>query len=124
MTEEDNGKKRKRLSLRDRIASRQAGIDGMDAASDAEGEDWMGEAGLEIMLLPEGWTGTGEDIRYYLRRDKGMDEPHTPHVWGALINACVRDGMLEIISLDGRMRAVSSHHRRTPIYRRHYGEPA
>jgi peroxiredoxin len=59
---------------------------------------------------------TGEEIRIWLTQ-RGI-VPHHSNAWGALIRAAVVRHLIEETGEWRKMRAVSSHARRTPVYRR------
>ena len=59
---------------------------------------------------------TGEDVRAWLVAN-GIDQPQTPHAYGALISHMVRIKMLEDTGRVSRMSLVRSHARRTPVWR-------
>lgn len=56
----------------------------------------------------------GEDLRDALTVTLGP--PHNPHVWGCLVRALVRDGVLVPTGRWIQMRSKGSHARRTPQY--------
>jgi hypothetical protein len=89
-----------------------------DAALDLVAENsgrWIYEARAAVIALPTGWKGTGEDIR--LKLSKWGLVPHSPNAWGALINSCIKSGLLEGIDYD-KMKDPRSHSRETKVYRR------
>ena len=79
-------------------------------------EAWMRAALSRVALLPDDWVGTGEDIRFILMGSMGLVPPHHPNAWGALINHCLRTGLLEKMKERRNMRDPSSHARETSVY--------
>lgn len=57
---------------------------------------------------------TGEEIREHLLL-RGIS-PHHPNAWGAFVRTAIRKGMLEETGVLSKMRAKSSHARRTMVY--------
>ena len=76
---------------------------------------WMDRAIGMIGLLEIGREMTGEEIRVQLH-EWGLEKPHSPNAWGALMNAAIRRGHLTMVGI-GRMKIPKSHARMTPIYR-------
>jgi len=70
-----------------------------------------------LTIISQLWPGeyTGEEIRGMLTHF-GL-APRHPNVWGALINAAVKRGLLHDTGKTQPMRDVKSHARRTPVYR-------
>lgn len=79
---------------------------------------WRGRAISAVKMMPDGWTGTAEDLRLHLIHS-GLDEPHHHNVWGELIKACIRDRVLLPTGERRNMRTIKSHARTTPVYRLH-----
>ena len=69
-----------------------------------------------IARLPVGFTVTGEDIRRLLIHDGIV--PHHHNAWGSLIRNAVERQLIRPTGRYLQMRAVASHARRTPEYRR------
>lgn len=92
-----------------------------DAALDAVlRRDWIWRAQIMdfIEALPQGWTGTGEDIRH-AALDAGLSRPHSPNAWGAAImNAVKNKRWLMWTGKVQSMRDKSSHARITRVYAR------
>ena len=66
--------------------------------------------------LPQGWVGTGEDIRYLCTQD-GIGSPGHPNAWGAVIMYAIR--RKKWLQWTGRVRPMrqrSSHARITREY--------
>lgn len=78
--------------------------------------DFMSMALAEIEKLPPGWHGTGEDARKMII-GRGI-EPHHHNAWGALIRTAVAKRILVGTGQYISMRSVTSHARRTQVYRR------
>lgn len=81
------------------------------------GSAWVEKATTAIRRLPPGWSGTGEDVRICIAR-AGVEPPHHPNAWGALINSARRRGFLKATGRYTQMKAVRSHARKTEIYER------
>lgn len=74
---------------------------------------WMDKAIEAVQMYPEK-EATGEELRIYLEQKIG--QPHHYNVFGALIMACARKG---IIRKTGEYRACQrkeSHARVNPVY--------
>lgn len=65
--------------------------EGLDAVWSHAGV-WGERAYAQILRLPRGWTGMGEDIRLAVLAKVGS--PHDKHAWGALVNRAVVNGVL------------------------------
>lgn len=78
---------------------------------------WSVNALIRVNRLPRGWIGTGEDIRLELTH-AGLPPPHHHNAWGGMINACVRQGVLEWTQRLGQMRVPRSHARSTKVYKK------
>lgn len=101
------------LDLSASLAARDLGMITVEANSGS----WHPAALQVIASLPAGWIGIGEDIRAaVVASDVG--EPHSRYAWGALINAALRKGLLELTGRRLPMRAVKSHARKSDEYRR------
>ena len=98
--------------LFDLPASRQARDWALETVA-ARNAMWMASSLAKIQELPQGWTGTGEDIRRKIE-----DAPAHHNAWGALI----RTAQLRCyIVKTGRwlpMKSKTSHARMTPEYRK------
>lgn len=101
--------------LFDAANSRQARDEALASVGDASAQ-WMVRAKAAVEAIAAGWEGTGEDIRAVLLT--ALPPPHHHNVWGALINGCVRGGLLEWTGELRNMRTVTSHARSTKVYRR------
>lgn len=75
-------------------------------------EEWKAAVYNYILALPEGWTGTGEDIRV------ACPLSHAPQAWGAIINTAVRRNWLQPTGQYKMMRSSASHGRETRVYAR------
>jgi len=82
-------------------------------ASNAMSTGWWDAAWLQLEAL-RNWTGTGEDLRLHIRRFVG--DPHTHHVWGALVAQAKKRGRLKSTGERRKMRTVKSHARMTDVY--------
>lgn len=82
---------------------------------------WKVSARMAIRNLPAGWVGTSQDIRLQLSRS-GIERPHHHNCWGALINACVNDGLLVWTGRMDTAKIKKSHARAVKVYRK--GETA
>ena len=83
-------------------------------------KDWIWRAQIMSFIedLPQGWTGTGEDIRH-AALDAGLTRPHSPNAWGAAImNAVKNKRWLMWTGKVQAMRDKSSHARITRVYAR------
>lgn len=76
-------------------------------------ETFMARGIVEIAKLPVG-EYTGEDIRFRLA-EKDIAPKH-PNAWGALIMSAVRSKILRDSGKTTKMKARSSHARKTTIY--------
>lgn len=93
---------------------RDAGI----AKSRAKNPEWLAQA---LDLLPRmraaGFeTCTGEGMRNWLLAN-GLNEPTSPHAWGALTITAVKRKLLEDTGRVVQMTDAKSHARRTPLWR-------
>lgn len=72
-----------------------------------------------VYSLPEGWEGTGEDIRFAVKA-AGVSDPHSTKCWGAMVSAALGQKMLEykIPWVWVPPTDVSSHARPTRVLRR------
>jgi hypothetical protein len=82
--------------------------------------DWIWRAQIMSFIedLPQGWTGTGEDIRH-AAIDAGLAQPHSPNAWGAAIMDAVKNK--KWLMWTGKVQAMrdkSSHARITRLYAR------
>ncbi len=77
------------------------------------GEDYISAALYHIRDL-RGREMTGEDVRLHVESLIGA--PHHHNTWGAIINVCVRRGLLNKTGKTTQMRTLKSHARTTPIY--------
>ncbi len=76
-------------------------------------ELWQAAVMPALVALREPFTG--EDIRVEVAR-RGY-RAHHPNAWGAMVNTLIRQNVIEAVG-HGRMRAVKSHARQTPLYQR------
>ena len=58
---------------------------------------------------------TGEDFRTSVEEHIG--KPHHSNAWGSVINTALRKGLIEATGEYRKMKAISSHARKTPVYR-------
>lgn len=82
--------------------------------------DWIWRAQIIEFIenLPQGWVGTGEDIRL-AALEAGMNNPHSPNAWGAAVMYAVKHKRWLMWTGKVRpMRAKSSHARITREYAR------
>lgn len=75
-------------------------------------EEWKAAVMQRIIKLPEGWTGTGEDIRLL------CPPAHHPNAWGAMIGHAVRKKLIKHTGQYCRSKALSSHAAEIRIYKR------
>lgn len=71
--------------------------DARDAALDTVlNKNWIWRSQIMsfIETLPQGWVGTGEDIRHLAQED-GIINPGHPNAWGAAIMYAVKKGWLQ-----------------------------
>ena len=94
----------------DELAARDAA---MAVVLDNADRDWREQATEIVRAL--GGEVTGEDIRLACKVE-GI-EPHHPNAWGAMVNAWIRDGLLEPTRRYVAMKATGSHGRKTQVYR-------
>lgn len=99
------------LTFEDALANREKVL--AEVAADNSG--WMAAAIEATQKLPNGEVGTGEDIRRTLL-DGGLRPPRHPNVWGALLNALGRRGIITPTGEYRPMKSKSSNGRRTPVY--------
>ena len=92
--------------------ARDAGIKRVEKHSD----DWMPRALAIVSQLPQGWIGTGEDIKFNVTRLIGP--PHHVNVWGAVVMNARRRGLLTKTGLWLQAKAPASHARNVQEYRR------
>ena len=104
-----------KFSQRDLFDSRRARDRGMAATTETN-PTFAEQVRYEIAWIPVGSDVTGEDIRA-MCADRSITPSH-PNAWGAVINSAVRSGMLVATGEHRQMRAVKSHARQTPVYRR------
>jgi len=93
--------------------------EGVDQVLRAASPVWKKAMRELIYGLPEGWEGTGEDIRF-MAKAAGVADPHSPRCWGALISASIKKGGLEfrVPWIWVTPRDVASHARSTRLLRR------
>lgn len=84
--------------------------EGMALVLENSTEAWKDTVYNYIRALPEGWFGTGEDIR------TACPPSHAPQAWGAIINTAVRRNWLRPTGQYKKMKSRSSHARETRIY--------
>lgn len=103
--------------LFDAAAAREARDAGMTLVLDHEEEDWKDRARALVRLVPPGWVGLSEDMRFLLT-GWGLEEPHSPNVWGALTHWALRAHLLEPTGIIRNTRDRPSHASYTKEYRR------
>lgn len=81
----------------------------------ADNSGWMADALEACQRLPNGEVGTGEDIRARLL-EGGLRPPRHPNVWGALLLALTRRGIIAPTGEYRPMKVKTSNGRRTPVY--------
>lgn len=81
--------------------------------------DWIWRAQIMDFIenLPQGWVGTGEDLRH-AALDAGLPRPPHHNAWGAAVMTAVRRGWLQWTGKVLPMRDRSSHGRITRQYAR------
>lgn len=81
--------------------------------------DWIWRARIMdfIERLPQGWVGTGEDLRH-AALDAGLPRPPHHNAWGAAVMHAVRKKQLQWTGKVLPMRDRSSHGRMTRQYAR------
>lgn len=94
-------------------AARDAGF--ASVAKNAGG--WRPAAIAAIAALPQGYEGTGEDIRLDLLK-AGLAEPHHHNAWGEVTKEAIKRGLIHRTGELRNMRTKRSHARATPVYRR------
>ena len=77
---------------------------------------WRGRALAVIGALPQGWRGTGENLRLLILRSIGP--PHHHNVFGELVKEAITRRWLKPTGEMRHMESDKSHARRTPVYRR------
>jgi hypothetical protein len=80
---------------------------------------WVAGWNEIVQAYPEGWTGTGEDIRFDVTRKLRL-LPHSKNCWGSMVTAAMSDGVLEF-KRPWELRRMTdpiSHSRLTPVLRR------
>lgn len=83
-------------------------------------KDWVWRAQVIAFIedLPQGWVGTGEDIRH-AALDAGIGHPPSPNAWGAAVMYAVKNKRwLMWTGKVAPMRDKSSHARITRVYSR------
>lgn len=99
----------------------ETGAAARDTALDAVlNKDWIWRSQIISFIedLPQGWVGTGEDIRH-AALDAGLSRPSSPNAWGAAIMYAVKNKRW--LMWTGRVRPMrdkSSHARITREYSR------
>jgi hypothetical protein len=89
--------------------------EGLDRVSENANDDGWWDEACDMVKVLRDWTGTGEDLRLYLRRFIG--DPHSQHAWGALTARAKRKGWLVATGERRKMRVKESHSRMTDVYR-------
>ena len=82
----------------------------------ANNASWLESVIGLIQMLPQGWCGTGEDVRRIAVPTAGQPKHH--NAWGAVINVAIRRKLLVKTGRRLKMRFVRSHARKTDEYRR------
>lgn len=88
----------------------------MDKVLSCAPEDFGDNVVRYVASIPLGTLCTGESIRLGCL-EQGI-APHHHNAWGAVINRCIRAGLLTETGRFLRMKSRSSHARRNPEYRR------
>lgn len=115
--------KKKRSSRRNLIPERdalgrtgaEARDDGMALAFENERVEWREAARDVVRRLPPGAFLIGEDVRETVLSE--IDPPHSPKVWGSLINYGIKEGILVPTERSRPMRDPRSHARGSRVYR-------
>ena len=81
----------------------------------ANSGDWINQASNLARSLPDGWRGTGEDMRLELYK-LGLAAPHHHNAWGALISKLLSSGAIQNTGASRHMVTLKSHGRMTPVY--------
>ena len=89
-----------------------------EAINRVDREPWSTQAKFFMTSLPIGWTGTGEDIRRFLTEEMNLEKPHHHNAWGGMISGAIKKGLIFGTGRYTKMKAVSSHARKTEIYER------
>ncbi len=97
---------------------------GMKRAIDHEHDQWKIDyhthAGMFVMDLTRGITFTSEQVRAVVH--KAIGDPHTPNVWGAMFNSCLKQwrkhGLVEFTGQFLDATNSQAHRRAIRLYRR------
>lgn len=85
---------------------------GIKAVLNVANEVWK-EAVLGVInRLPQGWHGTGEDIRKAVY-EAGVSDPHHPNAWGAMVRSAYSRNLIAPTGRWLPMLFKASHARRT-----------
>jgi hypothetical protein len=76
---------------------------------------WAEDVSAWIDALPQGWAGTGEDIRRVWFRCGGLKPKHH-NAWGGVIYGAVKRGVLVKTGRRKGMMFTKSHARTTDVY--------
>lgn len=98
------------------MSGRLAREDAFDAVM-LNNSHWVTAALYAARSVPVGWTGIGEDLRLRLRA-AGLRDPAHHNAWGALVMVMVRAGVLEDTGETRQMAVVTSHARKSSVYRK------
>jgi len=80
--------------------------------------DWSSQARNAFRrIIPPGWEGTGEDIRFELTKN-GVPQPHHHNAWGPFIVGIRKIGWITPTGRYKNMSSNKSHARESKIYRR------
>ena len=101
------------LSFEDALEGRDATL----AAGDDRHKGWMALAFDAFAKVPDNWSGTFEDLRYWLT-EHGLVQPKDPSVWGNLAGRLVKRGELVRTGERRPMRDPKARGRMTDVYRR------
>jgi hypothetical protein len=100
-------------SLFDARAARDAGI----AKTASKNDTWIERALAKLADMKDAHylTVTGEGMRFWML-SRGLDEPTSPHAWGALTRIAMKRGIIRDTGRVIQMHGEKSHARRTPLW--------
>lgn len=103
------------------MTGEEPGVEARDTALDGVlRKDWIWRANILAFIeeLPQGWVGTGEDIRH-AAIDAGIGNPPSPNAWGAAVMYAIKNRRWLMWTGKVRpMRDKNSHARITREYAR------
>lgn len=100
----------------DLFVARQARDEGI-AKTVLKNESWLERciSKLKTMKLCGHVVVTGETIRVWMLAN-GIENPSSPHAWGALVRTAMKRGLLRDTGRQEQMMTEKSHARRTPLW--------